>query len=335
MTKGMQGDIIFLGCTIVLVILLGLFLQNIYIIQLLSMVGIWSIAAIGLNLVLGGAGQLSIAQGGFMAVGAYTSATLLMKFKMPFLIGLLGGMVITIPFALFVGYSALRLKGNYLAMATLAFAGAIFSLLVHLDYFGGASGIRNIPGINFFGWEAATPVEKYLVIWGFVVISFLTATSLLNSRIGRALAAIREDETAAKAVGINVAWYKIQVFMFSGVLGGLAGCLYASYLGSVMPFAFDIMTSAFILLMVVIGGMGSIPGTILGVVVITILPEFGRQWEQYRLTAYGLLIIVLLILAPKGLAHIFSVIGQRIASDAKKSIWHQSLPDKNQKSTLT
>ena len=318
MNKGMQGDIFFLGFTIVLVILVGLFVQNVYIIQLVAMVGIWAIAAIGLNLVLGGAGQLSIAQGGFMAVGAYTSVTLIMKFKMPFLLGLMGSMVVTIPFGLVVGYSALRLKGNYLAMATVAFAGAIFSLLVHLDYFGGASGIRNIPGISFIGWEAKTPVEKYWVIWCFVLMSFLTATSLLNSRVGRALAAIREDESAAKASGIDVSWYKIQIFVISGIFGGLAGCLYASYVGSVMPFAFDIMTSASILLMVVIGGMNSIPGTLAGVVVITILPEFGRQWEQYRLTAYGLLIIVLLVFAPKGLAHIFTVLGQRIISDVKK-----------------
>jgi branched-chain amino acid transport system permease protein len=310
--RGIRGDMIFLGCLVIFVVLFGLFSSNIYHIQLLSMVGIWSIAAIGLNLVLGGAGQLSIAQGGFMALGAYTSLTLLMRFDQPFIVGLLGAIVITIPLGLFVGYSALRLKGNYLAMATVAFAGAIFGLALHLEYFGGASGIRNIPGISFGGWEASTPVEKYWVIWAFVVVSFLLAISLLNSRIGRALAAIREDEQAAKAAGINIAWYKIQVFIISGILGGIAGCLYASYLNQVNPFAFDILRSALILVMVVIGGMGSMPGTILGVVFITILPEFGRQWEEYRLTAYGLLIILLLIFAPKGLSYIFSSIGRNI-----------------------
>ena len=310
--RRIRSDIIFLGFLVIFIVLYGLFSNNIYHIQLLSMVGIWSIAAIGLNLVLGGAGQLSIAQGGFMALGAYTSLTLLMRFNQPFWIGLIGAIVITIPLGLFVGYSALRLKGNYLAMATVAFAGAIFGLTLHLDYFGGASGIRNIPGISFFGWEATAPVEKYWVIWAFVIVSFLIAISLLNSRIGRALAAIREDESAAKAAGINIAWYKIQVFIISGILGGIAGCLYASYLNQVNPFAFDILRSALILVMVVIGGMGSMPGTILGVAVITILPEFGRQWEEYRLTAYGLLIILLLIFAPKGLSSIFSSVGRNV-----------------------
>ena len=323
MRRRIPGDVIFLLVAAALIIVFGIASRSVYHIQLLSLAGIWSIAAMGLNLVTGRAGQLSIGQAGFMGIGAYTSTLLLKNLGFPFLGGLAIAGLIAIPFGLVVGYSALRLKGMHLAMATLAFSAIVYGLLNELSFITrGHLGITHIPGIAFFGWEAATPWDRYWFIWIVVFLVYLITTNLVRSRFGRALNAIREDEIAADAMGINVAWYKIQAFVVSAVLGAIAGAIDASYIGSVFPYRFGVPASITLLVMIVVGGLGSSPGPIVGATLLTILPEFGRAWEEYRLAGYGVLIILLMIFAPRGFVYL-STSTTRTCMSYLGSLWHR------------
>ena len=279
----------------------GLLSRQVYFLQLMSVTGIFALVAVGLNLLVGSAGQISLGQAGFFGVGAYTSALLLKFFHLPFVLGLVAGTFSAAVLGALVGYAALRLRGHYLAMATLAFGAIVFGLLEQFEFTGGANGLLDIPGVSLFGVAMSTPVRVYWVIWTVTGLVFGGVLSLQYSRVGRALTAVRDDEVAAATLGIPVAWLKIQVFTLAAALAGLAGGLYASYLTALIPSAFGIMTSMDLLIMVVVGGLGNVPGTILGVTALTILPEFGRQWEEYRLAAYGVVLVLLVLLFPGGL----------------------------------
>lgn len=287
---------------IVAAVLLGLYLDNGYFLRLGTYIAIYSIVTIGLNLLFGNAGQISLGHAGFFAIGAYVAAVLMKKFGVPFLgalplAALMAGLV-----GVLIGYTALRLKGHYLAMATLAFGLIVFGLLVEVDYTGSTSGITGIPPISIFGYNIVDPRGAYLFSWGVLAVVYLVSLSLLSSRVGRALMAIREDELAAATMGIDVARYKIQVFAISAFYAGVAGAIYAAYMGIINPFSFSVGHSVTMLMMIVVGGLGSVPGSVLGVAVLEILPEFGREWENYRLAGYGIMLVLLIIFAPKGLA---------------------------------
>lgn len=282
--------------------LAGLVLSDNYFLRIGTYIAIYSIVTIGLNLLFGNAGQISLGQAGFFAIGAYGTAVLSKNFHIPFLgavvlAALLAGLI-----GVLVGYTALRLKGHYLAMATLAFGLIVYGLLLEIDYTGSTSGILGIPPIAIFDFKITTPREIYWFAWFVVAAVYLISLSLLSSRVGRALTAIREDEVAASTMGIDVARFKIQVFAIAACYAGVAGGIYAAYMGIINPFSFNVELSITLLIMIVVGGLGSVPGSILGVAILEILPEFAREWENFRLTGYGLLVVVLIIFAPKGLA---------------------------------
>ncbi len=285
----------------------------IYHLQVMSLAGLVAIQAIGLNLLLGGTGQISLGQVGFMGVGAYTSGYLLKLEAWPFLAAIAAAMVLSALCGLVVGYAALRLRGHYLAMATLAFGGIVFGLINELEFIGGPLGMLRIPPMSFGGLKIVSASDKYLVIWGVTAVATLGVISLLHSRVGRALAAIREDEVAASVMGINVARYKIGVFVLSAILSGMAGAMYASYLGGLAPLKFGILESITLLIVVIVGGLGSISGTILAAIILTGLPEFMRGYEAYRPTAYAFALVLLIILFPGGLGRILRLIESQIA----------------------
>jgi branched-chain amino acid transport system permease protein len=273
----------------------------IYYVQVLSLSGIVAMQAIGLNLLLGGTGQISLGQVGFMAVGAYSSGALLKLAGWPFAAAFGATLILVGLLGVLLGYVALRLRGHYLAMATLAFAGGIFGLLNEIEQLGGPLGMRGIPAMSIAGVPISSPSQKCVAIWTITAVATLAVASLLHSRIGRALAAIREDEIAASTLGINVARYKIAVFVIAAILSGASGSIYASYLGGLSPLRFSISESIALLIVVTVGGLGSISGSIAAAILLTALPEFLRSYENYRPTIYAAALVLLVIFFPSGI----------------------------------
>jgi branched-chain amino acid transport system permease protein len=258
--------------------------------RMLMLIGINIIMALGLNLVTGVTGQLSMGHAGFMSIGAYVSAILSMQFGAPFAVALISGALVAAAFGFLLGLPTLRLEGDYLAMVTIGFAEIVRVFFLNFSPGGKAVGLAGIP--------QHTTLSLVAVI---LVVVLLLNGFLLRSQMGKAFYAIREDEIAAHACGIDITRYKIIAFTAGSFLGGLGGALYAHYIFYISPQDFDFMKSIELLNMVVLGGLGSIPGTILGAVIITLAPEALRVVAEYRLLFYGALLVLLMIFRPNGL----------------------------------
>lgn len=261
-----------------------------YFLRIILIIGINIILALGLNLITGVTGQLSMGHAGFMSLGAYTSAILTMNYGVAFPTALLGGSLVAALFGFFIGLPTLRLQGDYLAMVTIGFAEIIRVFFLNFEPGGKAVGLSGIPQETTF-----------LTVWGLVAVAVFLNARLLSSRTGRAFYAIREDEIAAESCGVNTTRLKVTAFVLGSFLGGLGGGLYAHYMFYIDPQVFNFTKSIELLNMVVLGGMGSIPGTILGAVLLTILPELLRVVAEYRLLFYGALLVILMIFRPNGL----------------------------------
>ena len=261
-----------------------------YYLRIIILIGINIILALGLNIITGVTGQLSMGHAGFMSIGAYTAAILTMKFGLPFWMALLAGASLAAFFGFLIGIPTLRLEGDYLDMVTIGFAEIIRVFFLNFDPGGKAVGLYGMPQHTTF-----------TIVWVLVIIVILLNAKLLESRTGRAFYAIRENEIAAQASGINTTRFKVLAFTVGSFLGGLGGGLYAHYMSYIAPQDFAFMKSIEILNMVVLGGMGSIPGTILGTIILTIAPEMLRIVADYRLLFYGALLVILMIFRPNGL----------------------------------
>ena len=248
------------------------------------------IITLGLNLITGVTGQLSLGHAAFMAIGAYGAAISSATYHLPFPVALLIGALVSALFGVLLGFPTLRLSGDYLAIATLGFAEIVRVVNTNLTITNGAVGYYGIPR------KVDLPLVAMLA-----VVAIFAAAWLENSRNGRAMRAVREDEIAATASGVNTTFYKIQAFAIGAFLAGLGGGLYAHNTGFIQPGDFGFLKSVEQLSMVVLGGMGSIPGTILGTAVLTAAPELLRQMQDYRMLVYGGLLIVLMIFRPSGL----------------------------------
>jgi len=261
-----------------------------YYLRIIILIGINIILALGLNLITGVTGQLSMGHAGFMSIGAYTAAILTMQYGFPFWGALLAGACLAAFFGFLIGIPTLRLEGDYLAMVTIGFAEIIRVFFLNFEPGGKAVGLYGMPQYTTFA-----------IVWIIVIVVILLNVRLLDSRTGRALYAIRENEIAAEAAGINTTGLKVLAFTVGAFLGGLGGGLYAHYMSYIAPQDFGFMKSIEILNMVVLGGMGSIPGTILGTIILTIAPEMLRIVADYRLLFYGGLLVILMIFRPNGL----------------------------------
>ena len=261
------------------------------------------ILAVSLNLVNGFTGQFSIGHAGFMAAGAYLSAFLTMTFPhwagpfagLNFFLNTLAGGAIAAAAGYAVGLPSLRLKGDYLAIVTLGFGEIIRVVLLNIEAVGGARGMYGIPKSANFFWA---------LTWVFICV--LTVKRLINSTHGRAFLSVREDEIAAESVGINTTRYKVQAFVISAFFAGVAGSIFAHYLSYLNPSIFSFMKSIDVVVMVVLGGMGSISGSVLAAIIITILPEVLRPLQEittidFRMVIYSLTLIVLMLSKPQGL----------------------------------
>ena len=215
-----------------------------------------AIAAVGLTLAIGSAGQLALGQAGFMAIGAYGTAYLMLDKGWNFLVALLASVLLALVLGMLVGYIALRLRGNYLAMATLAVGSGIYALLVLPSRLGGANGYSPIPFPTIFGHDFLMPSEQFYLVAAFLVIVLVLVRWLLLSRIGRELVAMRDDEVAARTVGVNVTARKVQVFAVASAIGGVAGAVNAPLQTAIDPMLFSTAVSLQLFVMVIIGGLG-------------------------------------------------------------------------------
>jgi branched-chain amino acid transport system permease protein len=270
--------------------------------KIIMLIGINIILTVSLNLATGYLGQLPLGHAGFMAVGAYASAifmkgvaaTLPLWLSLP--LGLIIGGIFAGFFGFIIGIPALRLKGDYLAIITLGFGEIIRVILLNIDSVVGFNltyGAANLKGIP----KTTTFLDTFICV---ALVCFIIH-AMMKSRHGRAVLSIRENEIAAESCGINTTYYKTMAFVMSAFFAGVAGSLYAGYLGILNPSSFGFMKSIEILVMVVLGGMGSMIGSVISATVLTALPEFLRAFSDYRMVAYSLLLIVVMIFAPKGL----------------------------------
>mgnify|MGYP000937859165 CR=1 FL=1 len=264
-----------------------------YIQQILVTIGIGVILALGLTIVTGLTGQLSLGHAAFMSIGAFTSALLTIHTPLPFTLNLLLSGIFTAFVAALIGWPILRLSGDYLAICTLGFAEIVKVVFLNLDITNRALGLT-VP-------HPSTALPLPALVWTVAVI-MLTATSFIaSSRLGRAFKAIRDDETAAGSTGINPTLYKVQAFAIGGFMAGVGGGLYAHFISYINPSDFGFMKSVDILSMVVLGGLGSVPGAFLGAIVLAAAPELLRFMAQYRMLVYGILLVLLMIFRPNGL----------------------------------
>ena len=295
-----------------------------YYLSLLNLCLVAIVGALGLNILLGYTGQISIGQGAFMSVGAYTAANLIVRLGLPFWITIPAGGLMAALIGLLVGIPSLRIKGIYLAIATLAAQFIIEWTINHVHWISGSiQASIEIPRPSLFGMRLASEAQIYIFLMFFVVVAIIATLNLLRSRIGRAFIAIRDQDIAAEIIGINIFRYKLYAFAISSFYAGVAGVLESYYLGIANYEQFQLDTSIDYLAMVIIGGLGSVLGSIFGAVFVTLLPIVTR-WgldavgglvvsqsnldalvPQLRLVIFGALIVLFLIVEPDGLARLW------------------------------
>ncbi len=275
-------------------------------IDVMVFVGIYSILTIALCLLMGYAGQISLGHASFFGLGAYVSGVITTKYGVNPWLCILMGMAVSAIVAFVVGAPSLKLRGHYLAMATLAFC-IIITIVFNenVEWTGGPDGLAFIPGISVMGYPIDSVAKYYYLVWSFVLVTLLLSLNIIRSRVGRALRSIHGSELAASAMGVNVSKYKIWVFVFSAVLASVAGSLYAHYLNFINPASFDLFVSIKLLIMIILGGMHSLWGAIVGAVLITFLNyEWLHYFEEAEGMIYGLIILVIIIFLPGGLVSI-------------------------------
>ncbi|MEO0225663.1 MAG: branched-chain amino acid ABC transporter permease [candidate division WOR-3 bacterium] len=295
-----QQKIIY-GLILIFLILLPLFINR-YLLDVATICGIYAFLTIGLNIVVGLTGLLVLGYVAFYAIGAYTYALLSVHYHIPFFLCLPICAVTAMVFGLLVGLPVLRLRGDYLAIVTLGF-GEITRIVINNwdELTRGPNGIMHIARPQIFGFILREPIYYYYLIILFIIIAIFVFNRLDRSRIGRAWVAIREDDLAAAAMGINVTLYKLLAFGISASVAGVAGAFFASKMTHVSPESFTFLESVIILCMVIVGGMGSISGAILGAVILILLPEALRSFQNYRMLLFGIGMIILMRFLPQGI----------------------------------
>ena len=311
----------------------------IYLLHILVFAAIFIILTLSLNLIIGFSGQVSLGHAAFYCIGAYVSSVILVDFDLPYIFALLSAFLAAGIMGVILGIPTLRLKDDYLAIVTLAFGLIVIIILLNIDEIvfnidkiglhkeitiGGPDGKTGIPGPVILGKTLRSKIDFILLTWSFVAITIIFMYRLQRSRVGTALAAIRDDDVTAQVMGINTTKYKVMAFGLGSGFAGIAGSLYSSYIHYIKPTDFGLSASILILCMVVVGGIGSISGSIVGAVILTALPEILRilttspevlvfldripkllellkSFADYQNVAYGALLVLLLIVRPQGI----------------------------------
>ncbi len=301
MTKEKREILIFFIFTLA-VLITPFFLQGSYFLNVLVFIGINTMLAVGLNLLLGYAGQISLGHAAFFGLGAYISGILTTRFGLDPWFALVIAAVANGALAFVIGFPILKLKGHYLAMATLGFGIIMFIIFNEtVAVTGGPSGLSGIPNIQISSLIFDNDLRNYYLIWIITLLVMLFSINLSHSRIGRALRAIADSEVAARVLGVNARVLKVQIFTVSAVISAIAGSLYAHTMTFISPASFGFNFSIELVTMVIIGGLGSIYGSFLGAAILTILPEFLRVLRDFDIIVYGLLLIIMTMYMPGGL----------------------------------
>jgi len=278
------------------------FLPNPYHVQVLVFIGIYMILTLSLNLLNGYVGLLSIGHAAFYAVGAYASAKLTIELHLPWLAALAGSGAIAGLFGYVIAKPTLRLSGIYLTLVTLGFNMILFLVLQNwMGFTNGPLGIMDIPPPSLFGRVIDSRVEYYYLILALAVLTVITMHRLMTCRFGRALTAIRENELAAEATGVDTTRYKVQAFVLAAFYAGLAGSFYAHFVKFVSPDSFTINESFVLLAMLAFGGQGNLIGPVVGAAVLILIPEVFRPLQEYRMFVYGGILVVMMLVRRQGL----------------------------------
>jgi len=297
-----QKDILAFGALAVIIIILPLFVESKYYFIVLNVIGLNTIVVVGLNLLIGFAGQISLGHAAFYGLGSYFSGVLTVNYGFPLWPAMLVGMLATGAVAYLIGYPSLKLRGHYLVMATLGFGIIINILMGELEQFtGGHDGLMGIPPLTMGELTFDNDLKNFYLIWTFVFLFMLAARNLLNSRVGRALRAISGSEVAANSLGVNTADYKVKVFVLSAMFASISGSLYAHYITFISPSSYDFYYSIQVVTMVIVGGMGSLWGSLLGAGVLTCISEALHVAKQYHIIAYGVFLCLVLVFLPEGI----------------------------------
>lgn len=276
----------------------------------LVLVGIYALVTLGLCLLMGYAGQVSLGQAAFFGLGAYGAGALTVKFAWSPWTALVAAAFLTALVAYAIGIPLLRLRGHYLAMGTLAF-GAVAHIVMNewKAYTGGRTGLPGIPRPVLGTWKLTGDLPYYYLVWIITLVGLWLALNIVNSRVGRALRAIRESETATESLGVPIVSLKLQILVVSSVYASIAGSLYAYYISFVSPSAFDLDTSVRLVLMAAVGGLASVWGAPFGAAAVILLTLVLREWVplvvhrssgEVQITAYGILLVAIMIAMPDG-----------------------------------
>lgn len=294
-------DMLISGCVAVAAIVVPYLLISVgvidaYTAQIITLGGVNAIMAISVNVICGITGQLSLGQAGFMAIGSYTTIILTQTAGMPLAVSIVIAALVTVVFGILIGFPTLKLQGDYLAIVTLGFGEIIRVLLVNFkNLTGGANGLR------FTTIFAARADYAYLIVIGMLVLVIVLLQNFVRSTYGRAILAVREDEIAANSNGVSVFKYKMIGFAIASCIAGIGGALYAPFIGFVKPDLASFNRSIDYLIFVVLGGMGSVTGSVVAAFVLTYLQEFLRFLQDYRLLIYPLILIFVMLFRPQGL----------------------------------
>lgn len=309
--RRLRGLAIVVGIVIALVFpwLLG---GDSYAMHLLIIANLYAVLALALNFQLGSANIPNFATGASYGIGAYASALLAIHFGLSFWVCLVVAAAMATAFGFLLGLPSMRTRDSYQALVTIAFGIVVHQLLMNFEWTGGANGLVGIPSPELFGHSFTQPIELfgyslpsqgnyYYVSVALLGLAILSAQRLHSSRVGLAWNALRDDELAARACGINVTWFKVQAFAVDAFLAGFAGTVYAFYVSYISPDNFTFLVSVTIMTMVIAGGMDNILGVIIGAFLLTMLPEKLRAFSDYRILFYGLVVIGFLVIRPRGI----------------------------------
>lgn len=287
---------------IIFALLVPLAIKNQYILHLVIMACIYAYMAIGLDLMMGYTGALSLAQAAFFGIGAYTSTLMSLKLGASPWVGLLTAILITAVISFFVGYISLRSRGISFLIMTFSFSGIAHLVALNwVKFTNGPMGIARIPSFRIGQLEFITKTRYYYIVLFFLVLVYYIADKLVNSRVGRAWIGIRENELFAESLGVNPFLYSLASFIIGSSFAGLSGGLYAHYINFISPEALAFSITITLLVMTVMGGKGTIAGPVIGAFIFTVLPEYLRIADDFRLPIFGIILVILALYIPKGL----------------------------------
>ena len=289
------------------VLVLPFVIPNQYYLHIVNLAGIYALITIGLNLLSGYTGQVSMGQAGYFAVGTYVASLLALNSGVSFWLGILAAAFVCAACGAIIGIPAMKLSGPYLVLATVGFGEIIRLVILNwTPVTKGAAGLTGIPLPSLFGYRITSEPDFYYLILVIVIIGTYIAWRLAHSKVGRTFAAIREDELAAESMGVPVNSYKVAAFIISAVYAGVAGSIYGAFAGVASPDNFTFDDSVAFLCMSVVGGNRTIGGAIAGAFILTILSEVLRPFQAFRLVIYGTILVFTVIYMPQGLAGIAS-----------------------------